>query len=473
MPPQSYGDGLAEGNSAPICCPTTSHSHTCLLSSTVPTRPLPSPNSDDTSTQDQQREFANSARIQDLSTLPVDDSQPSVHASPCGITDRRSSIYGIQTSSVRDLPKGFPVDEAVATTFSPSHRMSIAQLPPIQTMLSTQLHNDATSQKFMNVDAPCPRDTFNQLSYPSPSSTTGALIYDSSPLETFRHRKLGRPNDTRQMHSGVWSAVVESSQTFPEEQRETHQRHIADPDKAPSSALDWYQSLGNMRGAQSAPSAFSSSDIEMASSVGSPDEDEDSLSNAADEELTITLGSDRARARNPSLAASNDARTPRPTSLNVSASLSVKKSLQSDTSSLSVPSSMTAVSHSLPNAEESSNRASLTPGISPFASDSDGSGSDYEVTAKIKRPASKQAKTLKKKKAKTTCEKPTTKVVPSAALRRRRRSGKRKVGADDNKDRSFQCEYCPMAFHRRHDMKVSPNVPLFRKVCSSACLPDK
>lgn len=335
--------------------------------------------------------------------------------------------------------------------------MTNLSLPPIQTMLSSQPFSNAMPLNLKKTHVPSPQNVFSHLSYPSPSSTTGALVYDSSPLETLAYRKLRRSGTARQTHSGMWSAVVESSQMLQDDQREINQALIGDQDKAPSSALDWYQSTGSLAGSQSAPSCFTSSDIEMASSVGSFSEDEDNFSVATNRDLTIDLGFVRAGAQSPPLVTLKAAQFTDSTSMAAPAFRSAYNSLESNASSLSLLSTTSVIQSCVPDPEEPLHYSSPSTETSLCASEGDGSGSDYEATVKFKRPVSKQkqVKTFKKKKATTSALELSSNVTPSEAPKRRRRSGQRKVGLDDTLERTFECGYCPMAFHRRHDMNVS------------------
>ena len=195
----------------------------------------------------------------------------------------------------------------------------------------------------------------------------------------------------------------------------------------------------------------------MASSVDSLGDDEDNLFAAMEQGVTVTLGGGHVEALQPAPVALDDQQNKFTTRAVTLDSASASSVVRSDVAPLPRSSTESTSRHAVPAIEVTLDFNSATPRSSPSTTESGSTGSNYEPTMKVKRPKPKQkhVMTSTKKKATTSSGKTSATAVMSVQPRRRRRSGQRKVALDDVQERTFRCEFCPMLFHRRHDMNVS------------------
>ncbi|KAI5452437.1 hypothetical protein NCC49_000600 [Naganishia albida] len=306
------------------------------------------------------------------------------------------------------------------------------------------------------------------LSYPSPSSSMDAVRYASSPLDSLSSQGATQSfNDPALRSAGdrqrerMISAPVHAASPLYAQRDIAYQRYNV---QAPSNTHPWSRSIHSTLGPSRAPSSFSS-DIEMASSINSFGE-EDEHEGDIEQEITLNLGENRAGVSTAYRDAPDDVQLDLSTSFSTSAPLSAFASVQIGTPNLALPSTDSAFPQSPVHEPQLSLSATVllstgsSPSSTPFASDSISSGSDYEATVKHKRPNAKhRAPKNSEKKTKpaviqverrdTKTEEPITDEVP---IKRRKRTIQQK-GGGDMKDRIFQCEFCPMSFQRRHDMK--------------------
>ena len=449
-------DGQREHAVAPICCSFSSHSHACLFSFTAP-RPLPSSDLFDSAAYPQQIRSAGSSQAVYLPGTGTFESQCALQPPAGGLADVRSSLYGIQTSNVRESPTQSWQDRDTASAVPIASRGTNESLARIQTTALTQLYDNLKRDKAKIAATASPHQVSDSPVYPSPSSTTGVVVYDSSPLEAFSHRRLSHPDRGSREHSGMWTAIVESSQTLSKELRLNSQALIGNEGMTRSNAFGWYPYIGSGRGSQTAPSCFTSSDIEMASSVDSLGDDEDNFSATLEQEMTITLGGGHVEALHPASVPLNGQQNRSITGAVALDSACASSFVRSDVAPLPRSSTESTSRHAVPAIEVTSDFDSATPRSSPSTTESGGSGSDYDPTMEVKRPKprQRQVKTSTKKKATTSSGKTSATAVMSVESKRRRRSGQRMVSLDDVQERTFRCEFCPMSFHRRHDMNVS------------------
>ncbi|KAJ9118221.1 hypothetical protein QFC22_004128 [Naganishia vaughanmartiniae] len=450
------------------CC--LRHSETCLFSSPGFFRPLPSPDRFTAPVEMQQGTppsmFASLPLFNDLYR------PNSTHPSSRPLPQLRTPSYGIQTSHVRDLPRYTPLGTRDAignedTTF----RMKIKNLPPIQTVLdgiakpAHQTDVSDSKDDYWN-DQPC----FKYLSYPSTPSSLDAAIYKTPPTDSLAPYLTSRKNDfyggaTLQVprRDGRTKAYVQAVQIDSPPQHangtpvDTAQKQWTVQDHARLTARVWNK--------RNTPSSFTSSDIERASSVESQFDQENQYE--PESETTIFLGDFCATSPRSSSLISTDARLSYSTT---SADLSVYTQAEHHGSSIMLSSPESTVRHStsgeaMQEPFPGSRRVHMRPpSAAPMSSgDSNSSGSDYEVSVMRKKPGRRPNTAEAKTRAKPPSmkirkqENAKNKKAPEVARNKKhsRRSGQRKTSLSTSKERSFKCDYCPMAFHRRHDMKVS------------------
>jgi hypothetical protein len=461
---------LGDNGALLSCCPTSNHSPTCLLRSTFTTRHLPSAKSLE-DFQRAQNGFAHTTFALGSNSLPHPDFRPLVQAPPRPLPQVGSSLYGIQTSSVRDMPWSTAEEGPSAPTLPYVKRMNVQSLPHIQTAPGMQAPiNTGQNVAYDPTVLPNSYSPLRYTSYPSPSSSLDAVRYASSPLETLASQSGTRPfvdpachiaGDGQ--HDRLVAAPMHVSSPPSYDQRDvSYQRYIGHP---PNNTHPWSRSLNTTLGPSRAPSSFSS-DIEMASSINSWGE-EDEHEGDTEQEITLNLGDNCARHPTAYPDVPDDAQLDLSASFSTSAPLSAFASVRIGTPNLPYPSADCALSRSpihvsqLPMPTTVLLSAGSSPASTPFASDDISSGSDYEATIKHKRPESKQ-KGIKsaKKKAKSTAsqdrqretqKEPTH--IEEAPIKRRRRTIQKQTGGTGINERLFQCEFCPMSFQRRHDMK--------------------
>lgn len=450
------------------CCPTSTHSSACLPRSTFTPRHLPSAESLNAH-QNPQGGFAPPAWIPISYSLPRSELQPLIQAPARPLPQVGTPLYGIQTSNVRALPMSTTDDTQSPPSLPYVKRMDHQSLPPLQTAPVMQSHIGG-AQFNPNCGVPLPNSysplQYLSYPYPSPSSSLNAVRFASSPLDSLASQSITR-SSIHQVSRSTGSeqqdqtntAVLQTSSLPLSDQRDiTYQRYIGYP---ASSTHPWSRSMNNP-GTQRAPSSFSS-DIEMASSINSYGEEEE-LEGDTEQEVTVNLGEGRAKVPAQYPDVPDNAQFDYSASIPTSAPLSAFASVRIGTPSLSFSSTHSAFSRSpvhesqIPVSTTVLLSAGSSPRSSPFASDSISSGSDYEATVKGKRPEAKQKGSKNaKKKAKVTATQDrqleAQKEDEEVPIKRRKRTVQTKSGPADIKDRGFQCEFCPMSFQRRHDMK--------------------
>lgn len=450
------------------CCPTSNHSPACLLRSTFTPRHLPSAETFEVF-QNSQGGYTSATFIPTSYSLPRSELQPLFQAPSRPLPQVGAPVYGIQTSNVRDMPMSTIEGTPSPPSLTYAKRMGHQSLPPLQTAPEMHAHTGAP-QFNPNCTATLPSSytPMQYLSYPSPSSSMNAVRFASSPLDSLGSQSMTRSSfdpayACRSAGNGQQdrtnNAVLQTTSLPLSDQRDiTYQRYIGYP---ASSSHPWSPSVNNLE-PKRAPSSFSS-DIEMASSINSYGEEEE-LGGEPEQEITVNLGDGRAKIPLAYPDVTDDAQVDLSASISTSAPLSAFASVRIGTPSLSFASTNSALSRSPVHVSQlfvSTTvllSAGSSPRSSPFASDDLSSGSDYEATVKGKRPEAKPkgSKNAKKKaKVAATQERQVQgqKETEDVPIKRRKRTIQAKGGAANIQDRVFQCEFCPMSFQRRHDMK--------------------
>ncbi|GHJ89707.1 hypothetical protein NliqN6_6109 [Naganishia liquefaciens] len=406
-----------------------------------------------------EREIEGTAKEGDILNPHSRGTQPPILSSGRGFTNTQPSLCGIQTSSIRDMPNEAWQNRLTVSTARIADSLIHQSLDHIQTTGWAQSHKCRTELKPVDAVTFNPSEAPANLACFSPSSTIGPLVYDSSPVETFGHRKLSYSDEDSRERPMWATALAESSQMLPHATIWKGQALCGEEGMptTSTSGSEWYQSISRGGARQTPASCYLSSDIEMASSDGSFGDNEESFPAATEQDVTITLGGSLSELHCPSrLPADGQQNAP---SKEVATSIPAFATSTWQSNALYpglCPTGPTCRGDVL-ETEETLSSAGATPCSSPSAATSGDAGSDYKPTLGFKRPRPKQnqMKTMKKKKAPTSSEKTSAEAMISSNTNRRRRSVQKQVALDEILGRAFQCEDCPMSFHRRYDLKVS------------------
>jgi hypothetical protein len=448
------------------------HSKSCLFSCPGFLRPLPSPISFEGPTEVDHE--TPSRRIAASASLPLTSHicrSKSVHPSSRPLPQLRTPPYGIQTSHVRDLPRYSPLDTPGAIgkgdTF---YRMTNKALPPIQTVLDCIESGSHQSDVDDSKDDPWnDQHCFTYLSYPSPSSSLNAAKFATPPIDSFvpnvHDDEFYRTAPEIQQWDERTQPHAQAEQTSATQQKYTDGPPVVDATSIPKSwALHDHPRLVNqVWHKRSTPSSYTSSDIERASSVESQFGLEGQYE--VEPETTIFLGDFCATSPRSSSLVSADARS----SLPVYSPSEYGVSSTSFSSAISFrPCStlgQTTQEEQLPKARRRLVLKRPASVAASSSSESDSSGSDYE--ASVMRSTNTLANATMTKIRKQGASQKRNKAPKGAHKKKHsRRSVQRKTSLGASKTRSFQCDYCSMAFHRRHDMKVSrPDVEIKGHKC--------
>ncbi|KAJ9111637.1 hypothetical protein QFC19_000993 [Naganishia cerealis] len=369
------------------------HSQTCLFSSSGPFRPLPSPESVEVSAViDQEAPTKIVAGLPFRSSLQSLYLPNSTQLSSRPLPQLRTPSYGVRTSHVRHLPRVSALDTQYASQIGGTAiRMTNKALPPIQTILdripSPNYRLNAVDRGDYNWnDQPC----FKYLSYPSPSSSTDAVVYETSPVDSFalfagqRCHEFAGMDSGRERRDGQSQVFTQTEHTTIIEPQYKNGKPI-DATRKHSTLYDDHRQAARFWEQKSTSSSFTSSDIERASSI------ESYFEQGQDEggpEMTIFLGERCAASPGSTSLVSTDARMVYSATTATCARLSAPTTIESGLKSGYLSPSDSVFQRS-PSAKAmrdllpSATSAFMRPATSaaPTSSyGSDGSGSDYEAS---------------------------------------------------------------------------------------------